>query len=138
MPSAVPAPMPTKRRPEFWESLVPRPFFWHLRNYDDESGEVIPTGGTTLAWRYFKDLDQVHLSIAFCNTVDHFSRLRGRLLAAGRLLSPEREIMNTEPKLRTLNDRDLRKALTKLLEEFELRQLAAWNLRRGQDPDEIR
>lgn len=121
------------RKPEFWETLVPRPFFWHLRHYNDETGEVLPTGGITLAWRYFPDQDLVHLSSSMCNTSDLFNKAKGRLLAAGRLLSPERTAINVDPKLRILSDKDLRRALTPLLEEFETRRHQEWHIRRNLD-----
>ncbi|MCI0558368.1 MAG: hypothetical protein MN733_07720 [Nitrososphaera sp.] len=121
------------RKLEFWEEWTPRPFFWHLRHYDDESGETLPTGGITLAWRYFPDQDLVHLALSMCNITDHFNKAKGRLLAAGRLLSPEREAITVDPKLRTLSDKDLRKALKPLLDEFETRRHREWHIRRNLD-----
>ena len=132
MPSTLPADTPkSQRKLEFWESMQPVPSFRHLRRIDEESGEMQPHGGVTIAYRYFADHDLVHLAIAFCNDMDNFCKARGRALAAGRLLSPKRTVVIVGPELRQFTAKEVRLSLQKLVDEYESREYHAWHERRG-------
>ena len=128
---------PRKRGPEFWETMQPVPRFQHFRKVsEDIPFDTLPFGGSTVAWRYFPSADQVHLAIAFCNESDNFDRAKGRKLAAGRLVSSTRTVVTVDATHRELNEKELRKALVKLIDEFEAREFVAWHHRRGLDPNE--
>lgn len=134
MSDATPAQAAPKRKPEFWEAMQPPPVFRHFRMINEDTFETFPNGGSTVAWRYFPSADQVHLAIAFCNDVDNFEKAKGRVLSAGRLLSPRRVVVTVDAAYRELQGKELRKALAALVDEFESREYAAWHVRRGLDP----
>lgn len=123
--------VPRHKPVEFWESLTPTPRFWHLRHFDEEAGETKPNGGVTVAWRYFPDSNELHLAHAWCNESDHFNKSIGRKTAAGRLLSSRRVIIEVDRALKDAKEKDFRKAVWPLIEEYENRVYQEWHARRG-------
>ena len=55
--------------------------YQHFRLYDGKTGEVLPTGGATVAWSHTTRIG----AVSICSPQDHFSRAEGRDHALGRM-----------------------------------------------------
>lgn len=97
-------------------------FYFHIRNRDEYTGEILPKGGYTFICE--PDGDTLKWSFAICSKKDNYNKKLGRLIAESRMNGVFGRSV----------DNDLKSFDTNIMDESEMRNFATyicWSLSRN-------